>query len=147
MLNVRPALCSPSEPTARNGKIERRHVMRRQKRKDEPTLEMRRDGARDVPSRTPVAAPDERFEDDEMFGFRSSIDASPESVRTMHAAMYRRLRRHMEQHREILTDDAWKLLTRVAFALYVDSREIPELALLPAVVGPPPTRRRKAAAR
>jgi hypothetical protein len=82
-----------------------------------------------------------------MFGFKGSIDSSPDAVRTMHAAMYRRLRRHMELHRAILTDDAWKLLTRVAFALYVDSRETLEMTLLPAVVPPPrPARKRRVAA-
>jgi hypothetical protein len=66
-----------------------------------------------------------------MFGIRSAIDTDAESVRNMHAAMYRRLRRHMELHRSILTEEAWKLLTRVAFALYVDSVQTAEIIPLP----------------
>lgn len=67
----------------------------------------------------------------EMAGCSGSIDTSPESVRSMHGALYRRLRRHMEQHRSALTDDAWRLLTRVAFALYVDSLETAEMTPIP----------------
>jgi len=87
-----------------------------------------------VPSRTPAAAPETQaagHEDGKMLGFRGSIDTGADSVRNMHAAMYRRLRRHMELHRSILTDDAWKLLTRVAFALYVDSLETGVMEPLP----------------
>lgn len=51
------------------------------------------------------------------------VQATPDAVRMQHGAMYRRLRRHMELHRSILSDDAWRLLTKVAFALYVDSRD------------------------
>lgn len=137
--------------------------MRRQKPQREPTMQMRRrDGARDVPSRTPAAAPGQQaaqdaaheaaqkasHEDGDMLGFRGSIDTDTESVQHMHAAMYRRLRRHMELHRSILTDDAWKLLTRVAFALYVDSLEPGEMEPLPREVSEPsrglrvPSRRR-----
>ena len=101
-------------------------------------MEMRRrDGARDVPSRTPPAAPDDAREDSDMLGFKPSIDTDAESVRNMHAAMYRRLRRHMELHRTILTEDAWKLLTRVAFALYVDSLQTDRLEPLPREVAEP----------
>jgi len=92
--------------------------MRRHKKTDDPTMDVRRrDGASDVPSQAPTSA---RL-DDFMPGRRRPIDTSPEAVRVAHAAMYRRLRRHMELHRGILSDDAWRLLTRVAFALYVDS--------------------------
>ncbi|MEX2227681.1 MAG: hypothetical protein WEB52_14680 [Dehalococcoidia bacterium] len=66
-----------------------------------------------------------------MLGIRGSIDTSAVAVRNMHAGMYRRLRRHMELHRSILTEEAWKLLTRVAFALYVDSLETLEMEPLP----------------
>ena len=54
---------------------------------------------------------------------RPVIDTSPESVRAMHATMYRRLRRQMDIHRPHLNEAGWDLLTHVAFALYVDSRE------------------------
>ena len=113
--------------------------MHRQKPRREPTMQMRRrEGASDVPSPAPAAASPAESESDEMFGTRASIDASPESVRNLHAAMYRRLRRHMELHRSILTDDAWKLLTRVAFSLYVDSREMRETSPIASVVPPEP---------
>ena len=107
----------------------------------------RREGAREVPSRTPPAATDSTAENGDMFGFRGSIDTTPESVRNMHAAMYRRLRRHMELHRSILTDDAWKLLTRVAFALYVDSEQTYELTPLPAEATEPSRQPRSLARR
>ena len=108
-------------------------MMRRHKSKDEPTMKVRRrEDSRDVPSRASPAAPD-----DEAMARRRHIDTTPESVRGMHAAMYRRLRRHMELNRSVLTDDAWRLLTRVAFALYVDSQEPDEAFLpLPAVAEP-----------
>jgi hypothetical protein len=98
----------------------------------------RREGADDVPSPAPAAASSAETESNEMFGTRATIDASPESVRNLHAAMYRRLRRHMELHRSILTDDAWKLLTRVAFSLYVDSRETRETLPIASVMPPAP---------
>lgn len=122
--------------------------MRRQKPEREPTMEMRRrEGARDVPSQAPAAAT-ETQEDSDMFGFKDSIDATPESVRALHGVMYRRLRRHMELHRSILTDDAWKLLTRVAFALYVDSLRANEEVLTIAELAPePPERRTRVTAR
>lgn len=50
-------------------------------------------------------------------------DASPEAVREAHARMYRRLRRQMALHREDINAVGWALLTKVAFALYVDSQE------------------------
>jgi hypothetical protein len=107
----------------------------------------RREGDRDVPSRTPAAAPETTEDGDEMLGFRGSIDTGAESVRQMHAAMYRRLRRHMELHRAILTEDAWKLLTRVAFSLYVDSLETEEMEPLPREVTAPSRGLRLAARR
>jgi hypothetical protein len=51
------------------------------------------------------------------------VDTSPDAVRKMHATMYRRLRRQMNIHRPQLNEAGWDLLTKVAFALYVDSRE------------------------
>ena len=52
-----------------------------------------------------------------------AIDGSPEAVRAQHALMHRRLRRQMDLHKSHISEEGWALLTRVAFALYVDSRE------------------------
>ena len=54
---------------------------------------------------------------------QATIETTPEAVRAMHARMYRRLRRQMNIHRPQLNEAGWDLLTKVAFALYVDSRE------------------------
>lgn len=52
-----------------------------------------------------------------------AIDGSPDAVRALHGLMHRRLRRQMDLHKEHISAEGWALLTRVAFALYVDSRE------------------------
>ena len=60
------------------------------------------------------------------------IDTGPEAVQEMHARMYRRLRRQIDSHRDEISPEGWALLTRVAFALYVDSVSVDEITPLPA---------------
>jgi hypothetical protein len=65
-----------------------------------------------------------RFYDRSMTKYqRRTVDTSPESVRAAHAAMFRRLRRQIDVHRSELSPAGLRLLTHVAFALYVDSRD------------------------
>jgi hypothetical protein len=52
---------------------------------------------------------------------RPVVETSEDAVREMHAFLYRRLSRQIAVHRRDLSDDAIRLLTKAAFALYLDS--------------------------
>ncbi len=52
---------------------------------------------------------------------RPIVETSEDAVRDMHAFLHRRLSRQIAVHRRELNDDAIRLLTKAAFALYLDS--------------------------
>lgn len=51
----------------------------------------------------------------------AAIGTTAADVREQHGRQFRRLRRQLSVHRPELNDDGWALLTRAAFALYLDS--------------------------
>src|SRR5436190_18960680 len=45
------------------------------------------------------------------------------SVRDEHGRMFRSLNRQLGIHKQMLSEEGWRLLTRAAFSLYLDSLE------------------------
>ena len=51
-----------------------------------------------------------------------TIRTDPDSVRAEHGRMFRKLNRQLGIHKASLQENGWRLLTRAAFSLYLDSR-------------------------